>query len=459
MGLGGDLHEAVHLVEEDFPVASGPVGVPGKVEGHVLEGAEAELPGGGGVEEVCLVKLEAQAAALGELHHVPPVEDEIGIPLLGGEFAGEGEHLLPPLLPEEVLRDVEQGLGEEKGLPPAVPFEVDREEGPEEGLRLGGVLAVGPPRLHPSGADGRHVPEMSGHLVVEVDVREGHLPSPAAGELVELEDEHLGELADPFLRKPREVGGEKGVDGVPADGPGEVVLQDGGHLEEMGQEHVGVPGGGGDARDGGQIQAVLRHVGHALSGAVGAVDHAEIVEMDVPREVGVRRLLREDLRQGVLLQGHLGDGEVDGLGVMGGVAVLPVGVEHHGLEVMKGDADAAVVLELGVEPPLKELHVHEVPDYPRGDPVPPPPEEIRLHIGGDLAGEPGLHSRLLHQGVPDPPGMPGVGLLMGQGIHHEGKIRGLPPGGEHDHLAGRGIKGREYLFFSVLHFGKPPFHP
>ncbi len=129
-----------------------------------------------------------------------------------------------------------------------------------------------------------------------------------------------------------------------------------------------------------------------------------------------------------------------------------------------------MILQLGIQPSLEELDVHQLPDQGRADTVPSPADEVGFHFAGDLPGEAGLDARLPDQGIPDSGRVPGLGFLVGQGVHHQGEISGLPAGSEHDHLTSRHLlftalgyaptsPEKSHLFVSVLrHFWKPPFH-
>ena len=134
------------------------------------------------------------------------------------------------------------GFGKKKGRPAAVALEVDVEERPDEPLRLRQVLAVGLAGVRAARADGRDGLEMLRDLPVEVDVGEDRLAAAGHRLLGELEDQHLGELADLPVAQPDQVRREEEVDRVPADRAGEVALQGGGELDHVREQHLRVLG-------------------------------------------------------------------------------------------------------------------------------------------------------------------------------------------------------------------------
>ena len=159
------------------------VGDPRKVEGHVLQGGVPHAPGLLCVEEIELVQLEAQAAALRYLRRIAPVEDEVRVPLVGGDVGDVVQELLVPLGLEEFLRNVNEGFREEEGPSRAVALLEDLEELPDEPLRFFFVFPVGLAGKGPTRSDGRNVYEVLRNLPVEVDVGKDRLaaswPPPA----------------------------------------------------------------------------------------------------------------------------------------------------------------------------------------------------------------------------------------------------------------------------------------
>ncbi len=67
-----------------------------------------------------------------------------------------------------------------------------------------------------------------------------------------------------FVAQTRQIRGEEEVYGVPTYGTGEVVLEDGRHLQEVRQQYIGVFGRRRDARYGRERKAELGYVSRAL---------------------------------------------------------------------------------------------------------------------------------------------------------------------------------------------------
>jgi hypothetical protein len=83
--------------------------------------------------------------------------------------------------------------------------------------------------------------------------------------------------------------------------------------------------------------------------------------MYIPRKVGAGHLAREDLLEGVLLEDHLRDGEVDRLRVVGCVAVLPVRAQHHRFQVIDRQTEPRMVREFSIETAEEKLDVDQFP--------------------------------------------------------------------------------------------------
>ncbi len=144
--------------------------------------------------------------------------------------------------PEELLGDVDEGFGKEERPSRTVPLPVDFEEKPGKSLGLMLILAVGLSGILPHRPDGLHVFKVSRDLPIEIQVGEDGLATPSHGLLGELEDHHLGQLLDLLIPHPHQIGGEKEVDRIPANGPGKIALQGCGKFDHVGQQHLRVLG-------------------------------------------------------------------------------------------------------------------------------------------------------------------------------------------------------------------------
>jgi hypothetical protein len=189
----------------------------------------------------------------------------------------EIHELFPALSAEEILVDVEQRLGKHEGLARGIAAKVDIEHCLEEGLRFLLVVLVCLAGVHAAGTDRWRVGEVARDVVVEVEVGEHHLAAPSARKLVELEDEHLGELLKLRFGLVHEEGREEHVHRFPPDRARVVRLQSARHLDHMSDEHLGVLCGPAHAGDVGEIEAELLDVLEAMASAVRPDDEPEVV--------------------------------------------------------------------------------------------------------------------------------------------------------------------------------------
>ncbi len=155
---------------------------------------------------------------------------------------------------------MEKRLGEDEGLARRISAEVDVEHRPDECLGLVLVVLVGLAGVLATGPDGGRVGEVARNVVVEIEVGEDDLAAACAGELIELEDEHLRELVELLVGLAHEERSEEQIHSFPADGSRVVRLKRGCHLDHVADQHFGVLGGLADARDVGEVETVLLDV-------------------------------------------------------------------------------------------------------------------------------------------------------------------------------------------------------
>ncbi len=320
--------------------------------------------------------------------------------------------------------NMHQRFRKEERPPRTVPFFKNLEEEPDESLGQGPVFGVGFPGIFPAGTDGRHGLEMPGHLPVEVDVGEDGLPAPGHGLLGEFKDQHLGQLLDLPVRQAFQVGGEKEVDGIPADGPGEMALQGRGELDHVGQQHLGVFGRFGHGQGLGQVQTEFLDVLQGLAGTVGAVHKPQVMEMNIAAHVGIAHLRRKHREQSVFLLDPLRQGQVGGLGTVGDIGVFLVGVNDQLVHVVPGHAQAGMAAPRFFQPPLDQLGVDQFPDQRGRDHLDPGGADHLLHLAADGLRRAFVHQRLPHQGLHDAPAVPGNQVFIG-GADKQSQIRGF----------------------------------
>ena len=312
------------------------------------------------------------------------------------------EEVLVALGLEELLRDVDEGLREEEGTPRAVAFLEDLEELPDEPLRLFLVLAVCLAGEDPARSDGRHVDEVLRDLPVEVDVGEDRLPAPGHRLLGELEDEHLGELLHLVVAHPLKVGRKEDVDGVPADGPGEIALQGRGKFHQVGEEHLRVLRRLCHGERMGEIEAEFLDVFEGLAAAVRPVYEAEIVEVDIAVHMRVGDVLGKNGEEGELLLYPFGQGEVRRLRPVGHVRVLLVRMEDQVVHVVDRHTEPGMHPPGRLQPLLDQLRVDELPDQRGRHHLDARLHDQLLHAPADGRGRIPVDHRLPHQGVDYP---------------------------------------------------------
>ena len=413
VGFRDEFHALGDQGEEVRVVAPGENPQPREVERHVLDRGVAHLPGLSGVFPGPEIALEIEEAAAQDLVRPVAVEEEMGVALLGGRVADVQEELLVAGRFEKVLRDPQQGLGEKEGAPQGVAVPVDLEQGP--GKSLGGlfVVPVHPARELPAGTDSGHVPQVPGDLPAHADFREDGLPAARDGKLGELEDKHLGDLLDLPFCKALEVGGEEYVHRVPSDRAREVTLQHGAVSHHVRQEDLGVPGGLRGREGVGQRDSELLDELQGLARAVGPVDVAQVVQVDVPPHVGVPHLGGEHTVQGVLLLDPLGEDEVGGLGTVGQVSVFLVLVEDELADIVEREAEARVHAPGLLEAAFHQLRVDEFADQGGRQVREARGHDLPLHVEADRLGRVGVDVGLQHEGVDDALAVPVGDFLVG----------------------------------------------
>jgi hypothetical protein len=320
------------------------------------------------------------------------------------------------LIFQELLGHVHVGLGEEERPSKRVSLQVHVEQCLDEALRFGQVVLVVLAGESPVRSDGRDAHEVVRALPIQVEVGEDRLSAAGHGLLGELVDQYLRELLNPPVVATDQVGCEEQVERVPADGAGEVALQCGGELDHLLDQDLRVPCRFGYGYGVRQVQPELLHVLDGLTAAVRAVDHAQVVQVDVTLHVGVGQVLREHLEQRELLLDPLGEREVGRLRAVGNVGVLLVRVHDYLTRVVKRDAEAGVLPADLRQPVLNQFGVRKFAYQRCGDDV---ELELRYHLlhlaghdGGGILADGGLP----HQCIEDAGLVPLLDLLIG-GAH------------------------------------------
>ena len=324
------------------------------------------------------------------------------------------------------------GFGKKNGRPAPSPAEVDLEERLDEALRLGQVVRVRLAGVLAAGADRRHRLEVLRRLPVEVDVREDRLPAARDRLLRVLVDQDLGQLAHLAVGEADEKRREEDVHGVPADGAGEVALQRRRELHHVREQHLGVARRLRDRERVREVQAELLHVLERLPRAVGAVDEAQVVQVQVPARVRVGDLRGEDPQQRVLLLDVLGERQVGRLGAVRDVRVLLVRREQQLLDVVERHAEPGVQPARALEAVLEQLGVDELADQRRGQGAGVEGADLLLDLAADQPGGLLVEERLAHQRLDD--------ALAGE-VHHP--LRG----GAHEQRAVGGLLRDRFRHF------------
>ena len=198
-----------------------------------------------------------------------------------------------------------------------------------------------------------------------MDVREHRLPPAQRGELREFIDQHLGELLDLPLSHSGQVGRKGEIDRVPADHAREVPLERRPEADHVGQQDLGVAGRAGDRHGMGQLEAEPLEVLERLEGAVGPVDVAQAVEVQIAIDMGVADIPGEDVVESVFPLDPLDKGQTRPFGGVRNVGILLVPVENKLTDIIERKAEARMKPAGLFQPPLDQLGVHELADQRR----------------------------------------------------------------------------------------------
>ncbi len=312
------------------------------------------------------------------------------------------EKVLVALGLEELFRDVDEGLREEEGTSRAVSFLEDLEELPDEPLRFFLVFTVGLAGKNTARSDGRDVDKVLRYLPVEVDIREDRLAAPGHRLLGELEDEHLGELLHLVVAHTLKVRRKEDVDGIPADGPGEIALQGRGKFHQVGKKHLRVLRRFCHGKRMGQVEAEFLDVFEGLAAAVRPVYESEIMEVDIAVHVRVGHILGKNGEEGILLLYPFGQGEVGRLRSVGYVRVLLVRMKDQVVDVVDRHTESGVHPPRSFQALFDQLCVDELPDQRGRHHLDARLHDQVLHAAADRHGRIPVDHRLPHQGVDYP---------------------------------------------------------
>ncbi len=428
MGLDGQLQHLRQYFQQPGLVPLRPVGQARQVQGHILQGRVAHFPGLFGILKIMFIQLEAQPAAFGNLGRVAAVKDKIGIPHFRCHLADVLQEVFMPLGGKKLLGDVNQGLGEKERPAGPVPAAVDVKKRPDKALGQPLVVAVGLAGIFTPRPDGRHLGKMLGNLPVEVEVAENRLAAPSHGQLGEFIDHHLGQLPQLPVIPPFQVGSEKEVDRIPADGPGKMALQRRREFQHVVQQHLGMFGRPGHGQGIGQAQAEFLDVFQRLAAAVGTVNESQVMEVQIAPHVGVTDILRKNPQQGIFLLDVFRQGQVGGFRAVGHIGIFPVGVDNQLFHVINRHPQAGVHDAGLFQAHFYQLGIHHFTDQGSGNEAEIGGKNRLLHGHADLFRRRLIEVGLPEQGLRDPAPVPAGNIFPGGPHLEQGHVRGFPTG-------------------------------
>ncbi len=401
MGLHGKLHHGAQAVKKGRIIALAAVPEARQIDRHILQRAEAHFPGRLGILDIACIELEAQAAALGYLCRLAAVENKIGGAFFACHIADMMQEILPAFGAEKLFSNMHQRLGEEKRPARAVAFLVHVKQRPDKPLRLFFILAVGLARKLAARPDGGHIFKMLGHFPVQVDVGKNRLTAPRHGLLREFIDQHLRKLFHLAVAAAFKIGGKKEVHGIPADGAGKMALQRCGKFYHMRQQHFRLPGGLGNGQRIGQAQAETLYIFKGLARAVGPVDEAEVVQVNVAAHVRIAHIGGKHLQQGIFLFNAFGKGQIGGLGAVRNIGVFLIGMQDHLIHIIERHAQAGMFFAGVFKSAFDKLGINQLADKWRGDEFDAGLEDNLLNFKADPLGDISGHISLANHGIND----------------------------------------------------------
>jgi len=420
MGLHGQRQGFKSDFVEPVFIPSGPVSQAGQIERYILHGGGAHLPR---LRLRLLFPLREAVAGKGAL--IPAIEGETGVAFLRRNVADQAEKIRGVIRGEKSLVQVNDRAGENEGLARSVPLAEDVEDRLRKTSRLSFVVR---PDLA-GGQTGRSnrldVPKDCGNVPVQMDVREHGLPAPGGGQLGELVDEHLGELADCLVAHAGQVGRKRQVEDIPRDRPGEVRVQGGPEADHVGQQHLRVLGRLGDVEGVGEAKTEFLEILERLAAAVGAVNEAQPMQVDVARDMGRRDVGGKHLVESELPLDPVGQDQVRPFGPVGDVRVFLVLQGDELPDVVQGEAQAGMEAACLLEAALDELRVHQLADQRGRQEADAGGYDLALDVAADLLRRLEVDAGLAQERVDDPASVPAGDVLFGR-PHEERQVGGLP---------------------------------
>ncbi|OQB53783.1 MAG: hypothetical protein BWX98_02400 [Candidatus Aminicenantes bacterium ADurb.Bin147] len=337
--------------------------------------------------ELALVEIEAAAHRpdVPGIHVRPDVILEIGNAVLGRHVEQQpGVGGVPVEIPSQVVR--RDGEGENPALVVTVDHELEKSL--VDHVHLGLELAVG--EVHfPAADDGLFRSQVGRDGPVEGQVGERRLPAPAGGDIQPVDEllDVLADLPEAELVGPDERGQQR-VDAGEGLGPGELALHRPDVVDHVEGGRLQVLGRGGMDLVGDVAEALTEKVFERPAGAVADNRIGQVVDVEVPLQVGLLDVLAVDLVEGEVAEDLARDpgvepGEAQGslVGVFPDLPVVLVNViPDQALEVdsrLLGFPDALVALpvediglgDLEVSPLHQDMLNHVLDLLDRGDRV------------------------------------------------------------------------------------------